>query len=66
VHWAGLQGAAQVGEQTYKAAEFAQNRADLAHRATLAAYKAPAKVQQAKLPDVLALVNVNPPAAPTA
>ncbi len=51
--------AGQAGE-TYKAAEFTQKRADMAHRAMLAACKALAKVKRAKLPDVLALVNVNP------
>jgi hypothetical protein len=40
-----------------------QRTVDFAHRQFLAAARALAKVRRSKLPDVLALVNVNPPAA---
>ncbi|MBX9584582.1 MAG: hypothetical protein K2X87_30130 [Gemmataceae bacterium] len=41
----------------------ARKRVDSAHRNLMAACRPLAKVRKSKLPDVLALVNVNPPAA---
>jgi hypothetical protein len=51
-----------AGELSFKAHQHHQRTIDFANRQFLAAVRTLAKVRRAKLPDVLALVNVNPPA----
>ncbi|MBX9624392.1 MAG: hypothetical protein K2X82_11340 [Gemmataceae bacterium] len=61
--WCESQYARRLAEQTYREAEFHHKRIEMAHRNLMSACRTLAKVKKAKLPDVLALVNVNPPAA---
>lgn len=62
--WSDYQYAGTVGELQPKQGEFHLKRIALAHRNLMSACRTLAKVRRASLPDVLALVNVNPPARP--
>lgn len=61
--WCEAQYEGLVAEVGIAQQQFHLKRIDLAHRGLLSACRTLAKVKKAKLPDVLALVNVNPPAA---
>ena len=63
VHWCEYQYAAQLAKLTWKQSEFHTRRIEMGHRNLLSACRTLAKVKKAKLPDVLALVNVTPPAS---
>ena len=62
LHWCEAQYARRLDKLTYPEADFHHKRVEMAHRTLMAACRTLAKVKKAKLPDVLALVNVNPPA----
>lgn len=61
-NWCEYQYANQVKEFTVVQSEHQFKKLDLAHRNLMSACRTLAKVKRAKLPDVLALVNVAPPA----
>ncbi len=53
----------QVTKLTWNEMEFHKKRIEMANRNLMSAARTLAKVKKSKLPDVLALVNVNPPTA---
>ena len=55
--------ARQVTKLTWKEMEFHTKRIEMANRNLMSAARTLAKVKKSKMPDVLALVNVNPPTA---
>ena len=61
VHWFEAQFARQLTKLTLKETEFHTKRIEMANRTLMSAARTLAKVKKSKLPDVLALVNVNPP-----
>lgn len=61
-NWSEYQYANQVKEFTAAQAQHQFKRLDLAHRNLMSACRTLAKVKRSKLPDVLALVNLAPPA----
>jgi hypothetical protein len=61
LNWAEWQYAALASGLNLRQSDFHLRRIDMAHRKLMTACRTLAKVKKAKLPDVLALVNVNPP-----
>jgi hypothetical protein len=64
-NWSEYQYAGLVDQLSVKEHELHLKRIDLANRNLLTAIRTLAKVKRAKLPDVLALVNVNPTVSPS-
>ena len=52
-----------MAKLSWKESEFHTKRIEMANRNLMIAARTLAKVKKSKLPDVLALVNVNPPTA---
>jgi hypothetical protein len=59
--WCEDQYAAQLERLSWQESECHTRRIEMAHRSLMSACRTLAKVRRAKLPDVLALVNVSPP-----
>jgi len=63
LHWCEAQYARQMAKLSWKESEFHTKRIEMANRNLMTAARTLAKVKKSKLPDVLALVSVAPPAA---
>lgn len=64
LHWCEAQYARRMDKMTWAEEPLQRKRVESAHRSLMAACRTLAKVRRSKLPDVLALVNVSPPAVP--
>lgn len=63
LHYCEADYARRLAKLTWKESEYHTRRIETAHRNLMSACRTLAKVKRRNLPDVLALVNVNPPAA---